>query len=92
MKYLLLLLLPTLCFADITFTQHIRPIFASKCAKCHNATTSLGNWLDYDEAFEKRQVIRNRVLSRSMPHFTNSSMTESQRDLIVDWVDTGAVK
>lgn len=79
-----------LCFAEISFEKDVKPVFSSKCSQCHNSNTSLGNWLEYDQAYQKRYVIRNRVQSRKMPHFTDSSMTNFEINLIVDWVNTGA--
>ena len=91
MKYLLVLV-PFLSFAEISFKKDVRPIFSAKCSSCHNASSDLGDWTDYDQAYDKRYVIKNRIQSKSMPHFTDESLTESMRSIIVDWVDTGAKK
>ena len=91
--------------APITFTKDIAPIFQEKCEACHRpdsiAPMSL---LTYEEARPWAKAIRERVITRQMPpwhldktvgiqKFKNDrSLSDSQIDTIVKWVDAGAPK
>ncbi len=86
-----------------TYLQDVLPIFMGKCLRCHNDQTRfLLNWTDYKAAFDNRWKIKRRVwdswkgryYQEAMP-IANSpeshAMTEEERRLIKDWVETGAV-
>ena len=91
--------------APITFTKDIAPIFQEKCEACHRpdsiAPMSL---LTYEEARPWAKAIRERVITRQMPpwhldktvgiqKFKNDrSLSDTQIDTIVKWVDAGAPK
>ena len=91
--------------APITFTKDIAPIFQEKCEACHRpdsiAPMSL---LTYEQARPWAKAIRERVIVRQMPpwhldktvgiqKFKNDrSLSDSQIDTIVKWVDAGAPK
>lgn len=86
-----------------TFSKDIAPIFQSKCQSCHQpesiAPMSL---ISYKEARPWARSIKNRVARRQMPpwHIDQSvgvqkfkndmSLSQSQIDTIVAWVDAGA--
>jgi hypothetical protein len=86
-----------------TFSKDIAPIFQSKCQSCHQpesiAPMSL---INYKEARPWARSIKNRVARRQMPpwHIDQSvgvqkfkndmSLSQSQIDTIVAWVDAGA--
>lgn len=93
---LLILALPsngtTLEEVPVTYTKDIRPIFSKNCMSCHNAKSGLGNWQDYKQAYDKRFEIKSRVESREMPMHGGTRISESEREDIVLWVNTGAVK
>lgn len=75
----------------VSFDQDVRPVFAKRCAECHNSKSQLPNILDYKVAYPLRTTIRTKVSDeRSMPHY--GYMKESERDLVKTWVDTGAKK
>ena len=93
MKYLitLLMLISTSAFAEgVTYTNDIRPIFSKACSTCHNGKIEgLPNLLDYQMAFTLRgAILRKVVIERSMPHL--GYISESERDLIKLWIQTGA--
>jgi len=85
-----------------TYLHDILPLFLGKCSRCHNdQTTFLPNWLDYKTAVAHRAEIRRRVWDSWKDKYFKESMpvancpecrtiTEDDRALIRDWVDTGA--
>ena len=74
---------------DLTsFKRDIQPILESRCTRCHNPKSGLPQITQYPVAYENRYKIRNKVKTRQMPYF--GRMTESERDLIIMWVDQGA--
>jgi mono/diheme cytochrome c family protein len=85
-----------------TYLHDVLPLFLGKCSRCHNdQTTFLPNWLDYRTAYAHRAEIKRRVwLSWKEQYFKESmpvancpecrTITEDDRALIRDWVDTGA--
>src|SRR5271167_3408906 len=98
---LLLALLAGHARADVTYSRDVAPIFFQRCTACHHpndiAPMSL---MDYKSARPWAQAIRQAVLLKKMPpwfadrsigHFANDpSLTDSERQSIVDWVDQGA--
>jgi hypothetical protein len=91
--------------ANPTFTKDIAPIFQEKCQACHRpesiAPMSL---VTFEETRPWVRSIKTRVASRQMPpwhidktigiqKFQNDrSLTDTQIDTIVKWVDAGAPK
>lgn len=73
-----------------SFVDDVKPIFSKKCATCHSKVVGLPNLLDYSTAFSLRNEIQVRVEERSMPHL--GRITESERDVITQWVLTGAAE
>ena len=85
----LLMLLSTSALANPTYTQDIQPIFIVRCMECH-AYIQGKNWMDYNQAFEWRDSIRAKVMTKEMP--MGRDMPQAERDLIIKWVETGAKK
>lgn len=76
---------------NVTFDKDIRPIFSKNCTKCHNGSNNLPNLLEYKVSFGLKDSILKRVSQeRSMPYV--GRITESERDLIEQWVESGAKK
>lgn len=73
----------------VTFEQ-VKPIFKQRCYLCHRPGSGRGDWTDYDQAFEKRLEIFQRVKSKSMPPGNATMMQESERELVLKWVKQGA--
>ena len=87
--------------ANSTYLRDVLPIFAGKCARCHNQQSMLGNWLDYKAAFNDRREIRRRVWDSWKGHYYKQTMpagngpealslSAEERALIKEWVDSGA--
>lgn len=72
----------------ISYKQKVKPVFKNRCAQCHNGTNDLPMILEYGVAYNLRYEIKNKIQTRQMPYF--GGMTESERDLILDWVKFGA--
>jgi hypothetical protein len=70
--------------------QDILPIIKKNCAMCHNSSVPERNWLDYKTAFKKRESIKKRLQDKTMP--IGVVMLESDRQLMIDWVNMGARK
>ncbi len=87
-----------------TYLGDVQPIFMGKCYRCHNDQTRfLNNWLDYKTAVADRSEIRRRVwdswkgkyFKQPMPILNSpesEALTEQERVLIRDWVDSGALR
>lgn len=75
--------------ADPTYTKDIQPIFKNRCSKCHDYLPQF-NWQDYDIAYSERDKIKQKVSSKEMP--LGEDMPQSERDFIVEWVNTEAKK
>ena len=78
--------------SDPTYTKDIKPIFQTKCQDCHNAGTPGRNWLNYKEAFGKKNMILNRVtIKKDMPPLDwPKKVTPEEIELIKKWVGSGA--
>ena len=88
---------------QVTFAKDVAPIFQQKCQDCHRpgamAPMSL---VSYQDARPWARAIKNKVSSREMPPFhvdrtvgiqqfkNNPSLSASEIDTIVKWVDAGA--
>ena len=88
----ILLLLLEFANAETTYTKDAKPIFKNRCALCHNEYMPDRNWLNYDQAFKHRSMIKAKMLDRSMPPGNSTGMTEDERKIIIKWVDDGGKK
>ena len=87
--------------AQPTFHKDVEPIIQAKCQQCHRpndiAPFAL---LTYDDAATYAPDIRLQIANKSMPpwkpvpgigSFRDSySMTDAERQLILDWIDAGS--
>jgi uncharacterized membrane protein len=48
------------------------------------------NWQVYENAFSHKDKIKEKIISKEMP--IGKNMPQSERDLIVEWVNEGAKK
>jgi mono/diheme cytochrome c family protein len=87
----------------VTFSKDIAPIFNKNCAECHRPGESAPfSTLSYKDVRPWAKSIKEKVVNRVMPpwhadpHFgefkNNPSLTQSEIDTIVAWVDGGAVE
>jgi peroxiredoxin/mono/diheme cytochrome c family protein len=85
----------------LTYSKHVAPIFQSHCVECHH-TGEIGPFslTSYDEAIGWIDTIREVVHQGRMPpwhaapkygKFANDiRLTDSEKKLIIDWIDNGA--
>lgn len=87
-----------------TYLRDVQPIFLGKCFRCHNDQARfLSNWLDYNTALADRHELKRRVwdswkgdyFKQPMPILNSpeaEALTEQERRVIRDWVESGAVR
>jgi hypothetical protein len=88
-----------------TFTKDVAPIFQEKCESCHRPDSIAPMSLrTYEEARPWAKSIRARVAARQMPPWHidkgvgiqqfkyDRSLSDTQLDTIVRWIDAGAPK
>jgi len=76
------------------FTADIQPILTTVCSinsSCHasGSTNSGGPFTSHAEVFAKRSNIRAAILSGTMPQ--SGTITQSQINAFICWIDAGAV-
>lgn len=94
---------PRLPADTLTFARHIAPILQQKCQVCHRpGSIAPMSLLSYDDVRKYLVLIKYRVQTQTMPpwhidrtvgirEFKNDrSLSESQRNTIVRWIDSGA--
>jgi hypothetical protein len=85
----------------VTFNKEVLPILQKRCQDCHRPGESAPmSLLDYKDARPWAKSIRAAVATKKMPpwfadpsvgHFLNDrSLTQSEIDTIISWVDAGA--
>jgi uncharacterized membrane protein len=72
-----------------TYEKDIKPIFKTRCSECHNYMPGK-NWQKYEDAYSDRLNIKIKMLTKEMPQ--GKDMPQEERNLIVDWVNGGAVR
>lgn len=76
-----------------SFTTDVNPIIQSTCAansNCHasGSNNGPGELLTFSEIFNARSAIRSAIISGLMPQ--NGSLTTTQKNSIICWIDNGA--
>ena len=84
-----MLFLLTLLVSNPTYTKDIKPIFKNRCSQCHDYFPDK-NWQKYEIAFSHKDKIKEKMISKEMP--MGQDMPQDERDLIIKWVDQGAIK
>lgn len=90
--------------ASVTFAKDVAPILQEKCQDCHRAGSMAPmSLITYEETRPWAKSIKERVVRRQMPpwhinktvgvrKFKNErSLSDAQIDMIVKWVDGGAL-
>ena len=85
-----LMLLTVVSMSEPTYTKDAKPIFEKRCSNCHNENFSGNNWLEYDQAYAKRDKIKTRIQNKTMP--MGEDMPQKERNTLIKWVDAGAKK
>jgi hypothetical protein len=83
------------CSTAKSFTTDVLPVVLSTCSyssSCHatGSTRGPGALVNYSQVFANRTSIRGSVMNGSMPE--NSSLTTSELNAIVCWIDSGATE
>ena len=83
----------TNCSTTISFAADVNPVIQSSCALnpgCHasGSTNGPGPLTNYTQVFSARAAIRIAVASGKMPQ--NSTLSTTQKDAILCWIDSGA--
>jgi len=77
--------------SEVTFTKDIKPLVIKRCTPCHTGQLpSLPNFTEYSTAYKKRHFIKSRVKGKTMPPGNGTGMTDAERKIIINWVDSGA--
>jgi len=74
---------------DITFAKNVKPIIDANCVDCHGNGGSFPNLTSYSAISSNANSIKSEVASRRMPK--GSSLTQLEIDVIVCWVESGAL-
>ena len=75
--------------AEITFSQNIKPIIDAACIDCHGIGGNFPNLTSYSAISSNANSVKAEVVSRRMPK--GISLTQSEIDAIVCWVESGAL-
>jgi hypothetical protein len=95
------ILLASVAPASVTFNHDVAPILFNKCTGCHHPNdVAPMSFLEYKSVRPWAKSIREAVLLKRMPPwfadphsgpFSNDpSLTEAEKQIIVQWVDQGA--
>jgi len=86
----------------MTWNRQISRILYANCVSCHREDGAAFSLVEYGEARAAAEAIKHAVLERSMPpwgavkgfgQFQNEqALAESEIEMIVDWVETGAAR
>src|SRR5947208_3763442 len=87
--------------SPVTFTKDVVPVLQKNCQGCHRPGEAAPfSLLTYEQARPWAKAIKEAVLQRKMPpwyadpqygHFANNpSLSRSDIDTLVGWVETGA--
>lgn len=88
---------------NVTFSKDVAPIFFKNCAECHRASESAPfSVMSYKDVRPWAKSIKEKVANRTMPpwhadpHYgefsNNRTLSQSDVDTILAWVDGGAVE
>ena len=75
--------------SEITFSQNIKPIIDAACIDCHGIGGNFPNLTSYSAISSNANSVKAEVVSRRMPK--GISLTQSEIDAIVCWVESGAL-
>ena len=88
---------------EVTYAKNVAPVVQKRCQECHRPG-EIGPFslLDYDDAKKRTRRIREAILEERMPpwhadprhgKFANDRrLTDLEREILVTWIDQGAVK
>lgn len=79
--------------AELNFQNVSKEVLQKRCVECHSSDLQSKNEVylnNYEETFKHLKEIKEVVLDGSMPPKRRESMTESERNFILDWIAAGA--
>lgn len=65
-----------------SFKTDVYPVFQNACQSCH------GNFSGYAQIAADKSAIRSKIVSGSMPQ--GGSLSDTQKNNVVCWIDNGA--
>lgn len=71
----------------ISFEKNVKPILDANCVSCHGPNTP--NLTTINSIISNAASVREQVVTGQMP--IGSSLTTNEINIIVDWVDAGAL-
>jgi len=81
--------------AEVTWEEHIEPIFVAKCVRCHDKSGDLGANGDYDfttyqsTASSYEDIEKFAMVQKIMPPGSKQKLTPKQIALLKKWKATG---
>lgn len=75
---------------EVSFATEIKPIIDTNCqiSNCHGSNAGIPSWATYGDIKARASAIKTRTSNKTMP--PNGSLSDSDIQLIADWVDQGA--
>lgn len=80
---------PDKCSTNISYSGVIRPLIDQKCGNCHLDGSQAPDLTNYETIKANALKIKSLTQSGVMPK--DGSLTQSQKDAIACWVDSGAL-
>src|SRR6516165_10495152 len=89
---------------NLTYVKDILPIIMTKCITCHNPSSHLPNWMDYNTVVKKKIEIKRRIWDSWETDITRHyykqpmpagygiealTITRQERETINNWVLSG---
>jgi len=78
----------TLCNADVSFVNDIKPIVDANCIECHGGTR-FPDLRTYEGVSNSADRVKTQVVNRTMPQ--GGSLSNDQIELIRCWIENGAL-
>lgn len=89
MKLILTLLIPLQVYAT-SYKKDAKPIFENKCMLCHNDSMPDKNWMKYNIAVSKKDLILKRVwVLKDMPPGNVTVISYTEREILKNWIEEG---
>jgi len=80
-------LLSTSTYANnISYEKDIKPIFVNTCVECHSGS------LKYEVVYSQRFKILNKLKNNEMPPKYTTGLSQNEKNLVIQWIETGAKK
>ena len=75
----------------VTFQMVNERVITPQCLRCHSTVSGhFINLENYENVFMHRELIREAVITMTMPKAPARKLNQAQIDFIVKWIDAGA--